>query len=809
MHLPSALCSCFAAGVATSTVVIGQCPLAWQRAAPNPWEVRGTVLAVREWDPDGPGPLQPVVVVAGELVEADGQPAQNVMLFDPVARTWAGAGGVFQGAVTALAIDANGDLIAGGNFTHINGQSVRGLARRNNGVWSEIGGGVAGAVAAVAALPAGGVVVAGSITAAGTPSQAIPVNRIALWDGFAWSAMGGGVTGAPLGGATAVQALVVDGFGRLAVGGNFASAAGTPCENVAYWQNGIWSSLPSLPSVFPPAVSGLAVTADNRLLVVGSAFLSGPQMRVWDGVAWTVLAPPPGSPTGVAVLPDGSWIITALLPTFFTQSEAVVARWSGGGWQTLARTEPFGILWAVAPVPSVGGDAIAVGGSYFALAGLESQSFGMRLQGVWQGNTPALVRASSARMGLGDRGELVALASAVQGQASGGVARWDGSSWQPLAFPGPGLDAEDVAVLADGSLAVCGSTFGVMRQAANGAWVPLAGASVPVRRLLAMPDGRLMAYNTGLQVWNGAAWSNLQPLGRSNQAVVAVSKTRSGQWLVGGPRLIARYDGTVWTDLDPNRTGPSNVVAITELLDGSVAVADDRLPGRVFRGVQGVWSMIGQADGELRDLQADASGKLYVAGNFSTMQGVAANRLAVWSGGAWSNAGGSLLGTPQELVLHPNGDVWVSGVTYPSRVVARLATPCPSLMVETGTGCLSGSGRLTVDPWLLLGERSSLLASALPQNGIVVFGYGFLTTNQTLTLGANNTPDCVLHVLPESTTWRVAGPWTATELVIPNAAGLLGTALLAQAVGLDPAPPPGGSMLKATNSLLLVVGSRR
>src|SRR5262249_17872141 len=46
---------------------------------PGPW---GTVNTAASWDPDGPGPLEPQLVVAGSFTFAGSVPVTNVAIFD-------------------------------------------------------------------------------------------------------------------------------------------------------------------------------------------------------------------------------------------------------------------------------------------------------------------------------------------------------------------------------------------------------------------------------------------------------------------------------------------------------------------------------------------------------------------------------------------------------------------------------------------------------------------------------------------------------------------------------------------------------
>ena len=74
--------------------------------------------------------------------------------------------------------------------------------------------------------PNGHLYAAGAFTQAGGAAA----NRIARWDGGAWSPLGSGISG----GLGSVRALVLDGKGNLYAGGDFP----WPGTNLLSWPNG-------------------------------------------------------------------------------------------------------------------------------------------------------------------------------------------------------------------------------------------------------------------------------------------------------------------------------------------------------------------------------------------------------------------------------------------------------------------------------------------------------------------------------------------------------------------------------------------
>lgn len=56
-----------------------------------------------------------------------------------------------------------------------------------------------------------------------------------------------------------------------------------------------------------------------------------------------------------------------------------------------------------------------------------------------------------------------------------------------------------------------------------------------------------------------------------------------------------------------------------------------------------------------------ANGNVYVTGDFTTIGGVAANRVAYWNGSSWNALGTGLNGVGLSIKIAPNGDVYVGG----------------------------------------------------------------------------------------------------------------------------------------------------
>ena len=258
------------------------------------------------------------VYVGGAFTRAGGVSANSVARFNPATNSWSALGtGSSNGvsgsrtpilpipSVSALAVDGQGRVYVGGDFTEAGGVSARSVARFNPATnsWSALGtganNGVSGdetplsgpSVSALAVDGQGRVYVGGRFTRAGEVSA----NRVARFDPQAnsWSALGTGANNGISGDETpfsgpSVSALAVDGQGRVYVGGRFTSAGGVSANSVARFdpQANSWSALgtganngvtDTLPPdfVLPGIVGALAVDGQGNVYVGGAFTRAG------------------------------------------------------------------------------------------------------------------------------------------------------------------------------------------------------------------------------------------------------------------------------------------------------------------------------------------------------------------------------------------------------------------------------------------------------------------------------------------------------------------------------------------------------
>jgi trimeric autotransporter adhesin len=312
------------------------------------------------------------VVAGGSFGSAGSVNARRVARW--TGTTWAplGAGITSDGVtfVSALAVLGNGNLVAGGNFMTAGGVLSNRLARWNGSAWSPLGvGGFASPfdadVNAMIVRPNGDLVAGGSFRFA----EGISANRVARWNGANWVPLGTGVSG---GNATAVLALATLANGDLVVGGRFRSAGGNAANGIARWDGSIWSSIGSGSAIGAENwVHALAVLP-NGDIVAGGRFTSAgevPALNIarWDGSNWLAMGSGVnGDVDALAVLADGNVIAGGLFTAAGGVPAASIARWNGIAWSPLGAGidgSVFALAMSAEGDLVVGGDFTTAGGA--------------------------------------------------------------------------------------------------------------------------------------------------------------------------------------------------------------------------------------------------------------------------------------------------------------------------------------------------------------------------------------------------------------------------------------------------------------
>jgi hypothetical protein len=553
---------------------------------------------------------------------------------------WVGFPGVpgFDGAVSALAFDAKGNLYVCGQFTTAGGVGAANIAKWDGRVWSaldaELTGGQYPSISALALDASGNLYVGGGFDSVG----GVSATNIAKWDGKAWSALSSGVWG---GYTLAVSALALDASGNLYVGGSFTNAGGLRANNIAKWSGGSWSALGS---GVGDQVNALVFDTNGNLYAGGYFDTAGgvgaTNIAKWNGSSWSALGTGVGSqyPAGVYALTlDARGNLYA--GGDFNNAGAVlanyVAKWDGKTWSSLG-------LGTGDAVSSLGFDTNGTlyAGGYFTSAGGVPANYIAK----WDGTNwfPLSTGTDDAVLTLTLDGKGHLYAGGRFGKAGGVLAdylaKWDGSTWSA---PGEGTDSVDGSILA--------LTFdGAGNLYAGGHFTRLGGVGV-----------------TNVAKWNGITWSALGAgIGDINGVVSALTFDGKGALYAGGHfnsagglsiTNVAKWNGVTWSALGGGvGDGNSGVSALAFdsganlYAGGGFTNAGGINANFIAKWDGSVWSALGAGMGSvypgagINALAFDAKGNLYAGGAFTSAGGVLATNIATWNGAKWSALGTGL-----------------------------------------------------------------------------------------------------------------------------------------------------------------------
>ena len=342
--------------------------------------------------------------------------------------------------VIAMAVDASGNLIAGGAIPSIGGTPVGGLGLWDGISWSSLTAGDPGntglddSVYALVADGSGNVYAGGFFTMAGGTNA----NHVAKWDGTAWVSLGAGLDGP-------AHALLLDGSGNLYAGGSFGMADGSPANNIAKWDGANWSALAGGTD---DNVYALALDSSGNLYV-GGEFANadgGPASYVakWDGMAWSALGAGTDNTVRALVVDSSGNLFVGGSFTFAGGSPAnYLAKWDGATWSALASE----VDNTVRALVFDGSGALYAGGDFTNACGVTVNRIAKWDGSTWAGLGDGMDDSVRA-LTFDPAGNLFAAGyfSSAGTEHVYGIARWDGAAWSAL---GTGLDNVSRALTVD------------------------------------------------------------------------------------------------------------------------------------------------------------------------------------------------------------------------------------------------------------------------------------------------------------------------------------------------------------------------
>ncbi len=670
--------------------------------------------------------------------------------------------------VHAMAFDANGDLLVGGEFDSIEGVAAANLARWNGSTWAPIGSGVTGVVRDLLVTSSGTLFAGGLFFAGGSPQR----TNIARWNGTSWQALGNGTQSTYIDVFAGVNALAETATGVVAAG-QFDVAGGVPAFKVAQWNGTAWSAMGGGieqlgPLGAPSSVFALQRTASGELFAAGNFTSIGGRDGIglarWNGSNWTPLRAVGigGATTALHRTPAGD----VYLGGSFRDIDGVacngIARRVGTGWQPLGSgiADPFGTGPVVSLIRSLPSGEVVVGGVFPSAGGVPAAGLA-----VWNGTSWGTLGSGLANT-VGGFPAVQALHVAVNGElyvagsfdlAGGvpveGVARWDGSQWSAVAAGLGAASLSAVTTAPTGEVYVAGNFITGFFQTSQ--IVVVSGATSST---IATPDGPVMDFLVlpGGDLLVGGGFRS-----------------------IGGQQVgcVARWSGGTWS--------PLGGLGLNSTFDA------------------------------VRRLRVLPGGDLLAVGVFENGPGFVG--FARWNGAAWTLLGDDILDLqdqPQDFAIDPSGEVLVAGsfsevAGVASANLARLVAPCAATAVAAGNGCTGSGGlnQLATNglPWL--GEILVATASGMPNNALAVTVLGLGTANVPLpSLLPQGVAGCQLLVTPDVLGIAVPAAGAAVvPLPLPVVPSLVGGVLHLQVAPIEFGVGGAITAVTSTNRLSLTL----
>jgi trimeric autotransporter adhesin len=367
--------------------------------------------------------------------------------------SWSNLAGGTRNEAIALTVFDDGSgakLYVGGAFVEADGVFAWHIASWNGASWSALGSsGLLGRVWSTTVFDDGAGPALYAVGDMQDQPSVFTTGHIAKWNGTSWSSLGLGLdfTGASVFGFD-------DGTGpALYAGGYFANAGGAPASRIAKWNGTSWSSLGQGANA-----SVLALTAfddgGGPVLFAGGEFtatggIPASHVARWNGTSWSAL----GSGTNglvntMTVFDDGSGPALYVGGTF-TAAGGVpanfVARWNGASWSALGSGlsggGSYGSVRTLIVFDDGTGPALYAGGSFTTAGGVSANCIAR-----WDGSTWSALGSGIAifSVNLGvyalaafDDGSGPTLYAGGQftdlgGNPTNSMARWSGTSWDPI-----------------------------------------------------------------------------------------------------------------------------------------------------------------------------------------------------------------------------------------------------------------------------------------------------------------------------------------------------------------------------------------
>lgn len=539
-------------------------------------------------------------------------------------------------------------LYVGGAFDLV-GNGPRGpkIARFDGEVWTPIGPPLEGSTVTIRAVTMlnGEVVIGGQFAS----SAGVPLNNIARCDGAAWQPFGEGFDGR-------VNALTVY-QGELIAAGQFINAGQTVCNRIARWDGAQWQ----------PMETGLdnechALAVYREELYAGGAFSNAggrTAIRIarWNGERWRhVQTASLGTVRALLVWNDVLYVGgSGIFSTMFTSYP--IGRWDGARWSPVG-DELDGEAYALAVVDGT----LYAGGDLSRSDAWDRPVF--RLEGdVWQPEHGWFHALRILALGAIDETLWIGGTTINIGFETFSIIGFDGTNWKPA---GRGL-SDHVTGGSDPQ-----NTSGVLSSLVWRDKLIVGGRFVsadlrPVNHLAAWNGWGWMSLGGGVTEWCSYGFRGISALAEYQGDLIAAGNFhRAGDVTMNN---IARWDGTSWHSMGTGIGADADCSWVAQAIPfqgrlvamGRFDMAGGQPAQNIAQWDGESWSPLGDGlAGYEANMAIQFEGELVVVGDFDTAGGLPANNLAAWNGESWREFGGGANDHVNVLCIH-DGELYAGG----------------------------------------------------------------------------------------------------------------------------------------------------
>jgi trimeric autotransporter adhesin len=509
---------------------------------------------------------------------------------------------------------------------------------------------------------------------------------------------------------SSVSSVIRDSQGTIFIAGSFNSIDGVSIARVARWNGSRWIQVGN-------GLNGNVQTiafAPDGTLYAGGGFTASGNGTVLNRIArlekseWVPVGEGFNSlVNSITFDPKGQLLVGGA----FTLSGAstslnYVARWDGKQWQDLG-TGPTGIVLSLLWTPQ----GLVAGGIFTGT----TDGRAVNRIAVWDGfywkplggglnNTVrSIIWDKNSVLAVGDFTQSLSPSTAINR-----VARFDGEKWAQV---GDGLNSSVLAAHRDqfDVLWVAGSFTSSGNETGFGSIARLSGKTW--RKAAS-------GVSPGLSV------SGISSLPNGDVVFVGAFTSAGGDSRIN---RIARWNGAGFETMTAEGLAPNGTVnALVEDLSGNIYIGGNFLTvggisaSRIAKWDGQEWSALSSGmNGTVSSLAIDSQGRLYAGGNFTSAGGLTVNRIARWTGTTWEPIGSGFNGSVQTMVFGPNGNLYVGGNF-------------------TSSGTVTGLNRIARwdgEEWHAVGAGFSSTVNAIafsPTTGTMFAGGSFIVTGDRL-----------------------------------------------------------------------------